>query len=226
MAGIWERASLILRSKLNNWMDGLEKPDEVIEQVIVDASTDYARCKLEAKPVLANEKKAKEDLAEYKKELQKWNNIAEKAVKAGQDDHATRALENVEKYENKVATQEERVKQAVKQADAVRTKLNNMAEQIEELKSRAADVKADMANANSAKATAKMSGKIGSSAFDQFDRLAEKAARERREAEALDEFEDNPAVSADAELERLYGGASTTTVSDRLAALKEKLGKD
>lgn len=225
MAGIWERASLILRSKFNNWMDGLERPDEVIDQVIIDASTDYARCKKESATVLANEDKAKEDLIEYKKELEKWNAIAEKAVRAGQDDHATRALENVEKYENKIATQEERVKQAVKQADAARAKLNNMAEQIEELKSRAADVKADMANANSAKVTAKMSGKIGSSAFDQFDRLAEKAARERREAEALNAFDEDPVGSSDAELEKLYGGVSTSTVSDRLAALKEKMGK-
>lgn len=228
MATLFDRISLIVRSKTSALVEKFEDPAEVIDQVIVDAKKDYSKCKAESGPVLANEKKAKETLQEYRDAVDKWNRIAEAAVMDGGKDadaDATRALENAAEYEAKVVAQEKRYEEARKDADALRKKLNDMAEQIREMEAKSAEIKADMANAKAAETTAKVSGKIGSNSFAEFDRLAEKAANRRREAEALNEFDDNPAESADRDLEAKYSGAGTSPVSDSLAELKNRLGK-
>lgn len=226
MASLFERMSLIVRSNINELMDKFEDPAAVIDQVVLDAKKDYAKCKKDSAQVLANERKTQDDLDECNQNIKKWNTIAEKAVMAGDDGDATRALENAAEWEGKLPSYQERANQAKAQADALRKKLNDMAEQIKDMESKSADIKADMANAKAAKTTARVSGKIGSSAFDQFDRLAEKAASQRREAEAMAEFEDDPVGASDRDLEKKYAGAGTSPVSDRLAALKAKMGKE
>ena len=77
-----------------------------------------------------------------------------------------------------------------------------------------------------AKVTEKVSKvKVNDSAFKTFDRLAEKAEKERMAAETLEEFEDKKHEDKNEDLAKKYSTAKGPDVSDRLAALKAKVGQ-
>ena len=106
----------------------------------------------------------------------------------------------------------------------MRTKLNDMAQDINDMKAKASEIKADLANAEASKAVAKVQkASGGESAFNRFDKLAEKAERERAEAEAMAGlYKPIPDVGDDV-LNRY--GTGSGAAADKLAALKAKLGK-
>lgn len=224
MANLFQRISLICRSKASALMDMLEDPAEVIDQTIIDAKKEYAEQLKNASEVFYNEKKVKDDLQELVDEKDKYNTIAERAVLAGNDGDATLALEHVAKVESQIKKQMDRVNLATKSADALRAKLDNFKEQIENMEGKAADIKADMANAKAAKASSKVQDHISESAFAAFDRLAERAEKERMEAEALNEYVESSTTSAEQDLEVKYSADSSADVATRLAELKAKLG--
>lgn len=221
--GLWDRIAFITRSKANALMDSLEDPQEAINQTIADASVEYAKVKAAAAKVIAGETSAKNTLAEYEKKHTQYEKAAENAVLAGDDASAEIALEKAAEYEALIADWEERVKTAVSDADAMRRKLNDMAQDINEMKARANEIKADFANAEAAKSVSKVQKVSSENAFSRFDKLAERATNERAEAEALSSLE-KPLPDSGEDVLRKYGTASSSA-SERLAELKARLGK-
>ena len=221
--GLWDRIAFITRSKANALMDSLEDPQEAINQTIADASVEYAKVKAAAAKVIAGETSAKNTLAEYEKKHTQYEKAAENAVLAGDDASAEIALEKAAEYEALIADWEERVKTAVSDADAMRRKLNDMAQDINEMKARANEIKADFVNAEAAKSVSKVQKVSSENAFSRFGKLAERAANERAEAEALSSLE-KPLPDSGEDVLRKYGTASSSA-SERLAELKARLGK-
>ena len=224
MANLFSRISLICRSKVNSLIDQFENPAEVIDQTIIDAKKEYAEQVRQSAEVFYNEKKVKKDLDELIAERDKYNRIAERAVLAGNDDDATLALTQVGKLESKIKSQEERLTVAQNSADALRTKLDTLKAQIENMESKAAEIKADMANAKAAEAASKVSGQINDSAFATFDRLQEKAEKERMKAESLNEYMDSQNNKAK-DLESKYSDGGNYDAAARLAELKARLNQ-
>ena len=213
--GLLDRIAFITRSKANALMDSLEDPREAINQTIADASVEYAKVKAAAAKVIAGETSAKNTLEEYEKKHAQYEKAAENAVLAGDDASAEIALEKAAEYEALIADWTERVKTAVADADAMRRKLNDMA--------RDNEIKADFANAEAAKSVSKVQKVSSENAFSRFDKLAERAANERAEAEALSSLE-KPLPDSGEDVLKKYGTASSSA-SERLAELKARLGK-
>lgn len=223
MASLASRISLIVRSKANVLIDSLEDPSEVVDQTIVDAKKEYAELLRQSSDVFVNKKKCLEEKEDIENEIAQFNTIAEKAVKAGNDDDATQALIHVAELEEKKERAEQRYEKASAAAENLRKKLTEMSKNIRAMEQRAAEIKADMATAKVTEKVAKV--KVDDSAFKTFDRLAEKAEKERMSAEVMDEFADNAAKDENADLAKKYGKTSDPDVSERLAALKAKLDK-
>lgn len=184
---------------------------------------EYAELLRQSSDVFVNEKKCLEEKEDIENEIAQFNTIAEKAVKAGNDDDATQALIHVAELEEKKERAEQRYEKASAAAENLRKKLTEMSKNIRAMEQRAAEIKADMATAKVTEKVAKV--KVDDSAFKTFDRLAEKAEKERMSAEVMDEFADNAAKDENADLAKKYGKTSDPDVSERLAALKAKLDK-
>ena len=167
------------------------------------------------------ETQAKNTLKEYEDKLAAYNKAAENAVLAGDDASATIALDKATEYETLVNTWKVKVANATKDADAMRNKLNGMARDINEMKAKASEIKADLANAEASKAVSKVQKVSGESAFSRFDKLAEKAERERAEAMAS---LDQPIPDAGDDVLNKYANGGGAT-SAKLAELKARLGK-
>lgn len=215
--GLFDRIAFITRSKANALLDDLEDPVQAINQTIEDATKEYAQVKAAAAQVIAGETRAKNTLREYEDKLAAYNKAAENAVLAGDDASATIALDKATEYETLVNTWRVIVANATKDADAMRNKLNDMARDINE-------IKADLANAEASKAVSKVQKVSGESAFSRFDKLAEKAERERAEAEAMASL-DQPIPDAGDDVLNRYANGGGGATSAKLAELKARLGK-
>ena len=128
-----------------------------------------------------------------------------------------------QEYETLVNTWKVKVANATKDADAMRNKLNGMARDINEMKAKASEIKADLANAEASKAVSRVQKVSGESAFSRFDKLAEKAERERAEAEAMASLDQPIPDAGDDVLNKYANGGGAT--SAKLAELKARLGK-
>lgn len=226
MATLFERISLICRSKANALLEKFENPAELIDQTIIDAKKEYAESVKASADVFAAEKKALADLQDLKKEKAQYDTVAERAVLAGNDDDARRALVKAGDLEARITNAENRYLIAHKNGDELRRKLTQLRDGIADMEQRAQEIKADMAIAETTKKTTKISGSVNDSAFATFDRLAEKAEKERMAAEALSEYEANAMKNEDEDLLKKYSANSAdASVEDKLAALKASLGK-
>lgn len=221
--GLFDRIAFITRSKANALLDDLEDPVQAINQTIEDATKEYAQVKAAAAQVIAGEIRTKNTLREYEDKLAAYNKAAENAVLAGDDASATIALDKATEYETLVNTWKVKVANATKDADAMRNKLNDMARDINEMKAKAGEIKADLANAEASKAVSRVQKVSGESAFSRFDKLAEKAERERAEAEAMASLDQPIPDAGDDVLNRYANGGGAT--SAKLAELKARLGK-
>lgn len=222
--GLFDRIAFITRSKANALLDDLEDPVQAINQTIEDATKEYAQVKAAAAQVIVGETRAKNTLREYENKLAAYNKAAENAVLAGDDASATIALDKATEYETLVNTWKVKVANATKDADAMRNKLNDMARDINEMKAKAGEIKADLANAEASKAVSKVQKISGESAFSRFDKLAEKAERERAEAEAMASL-DQPIPDAGDDVLNRYANGGGGATSAKLAELKARLGK-
>lgn len=222
--GLFDRIAFITRSKANALLDDLEDPVQAINQTIEDATKEYAQVKAAAAQVIVGETRAKNTLREYEDKLAAYNKAAENAVLAGDDASATIALDKATEYETLVNTWKVKVANATKDADAMRNKLNDMARDINEMKAKAGEIKADLANAEASKAVSKVQKISGESAFSRFDKLAEKAERERAEAEAMASL-DQPIPDAGDDVLNRYANGGGGATSAKLAELKARLGK-
>ncbi len=227
MATIFERISLICRSKVNSLLDRFEDPEKLVNQTIIDAKKEYAESLKAATEVFAAEKKALEDLKEVKSEKAQFELVAERAVAAGNDDDARAALTKASELETRVSKADARYLTMRKNADDLRRKLRELKDGIEGMEAKAEEIKADLAIADATRKTSKISGEISTNAFEAFDRMAEKAEKERLTAEAMADYESSELKDEDDELLKKYAASpSDPTVEDRLKELKAKLGKE
>ncbi len=224
MAGIFERATTIIKSNVNELLEKFEDPEKMIDQTIIDATNEYAKAKEQALTTLASEKT---ELKKYQQDLEeadKWHNIAAKALKAGNEEDARSALENEQSARAKADAQKVSYEATKEAADTVRAKMTEMETQINQMKDKADEIKAVSAAAKATESASKVKDmKINDSAFSTFSRMEEKAHKELAKAQAREELNEDHIGKAKQDLEEKYGGGSVS-VDDALASLKAELG--
>lgn len=223
MAGIFDRIGMIVKSNLNELLDKFEDPEKIIDQTIIDAVQEYGSMKKAALDVLANETLTKKQLDELKKEAETWHSIAVKALTAGNEADAKKALEKENDCQTRAASQESAYEAARQAADTVRGKLRQMEDEINDMKQKAAQIKAKAVTARVTKKAAELTSRdTDRGAFDAFARMEEKADRELARAQASEALS---AGSEEAEdLMKKYGGASPSDADLALEKLKAELG--
>ena len=175
MAGIFDRIGMIVKSNLNELLDKFEDPEKIIDQTIIDAVQEYGNMKKTALDVLANETLTKKQLDELKKEAETWHSIAVKALTAGNEADAKKALEKENDCQTRAASQEAAYEAARQAADTVRGKLRQMEGEINDMKQKAAQIKAKAVTAKVTKKAAELTSRdTDRGAFDAFARMEEK----------------------------------------------------
>ncbi len=222
MPGIFERATTIIKSNVNDLLNNFEDPEKMINQTIIDATNEYAKAKDDSMDTLAKEKTAKKKLDDLNAEADKWHGIAAKALQAGNEDDAKSALANEQDARAKADAQQTSYEATKQAADTCRAKLAEMEDQINQMKDKADQIKATSAAAKATKAANSVKDiKFSDNTESTFNRMEEKANQELAKAQAEDEMSTSHVDDSKKDLEAKYATKST---DQALEDLKKELG--
>jgi phage shock protein A len=222
--GIFSRLGTLIKSNINDLIAKAEDPEKMLNQVLLEMQQQLVEAKKAVAVAIADEKKLHK---QYNAELDKskeWERKAMVAVRAGDDNLARQALVRKQEHENisgQFQTQWVQQKQAVdKLKDALRL-LNN---KIEEDKRKKNILVARKKRAEAQHQIAStMQGLGDTSAFDTFERMAERINMLEAEAEAGAELAGElTGDNLESKFLALESGAGSA--EDDLAELKAKMG--
>ena len=220
--GIFSRLKTVISSNVNDLISKAEKPEKMLNQLIIDMQEQLLESKKAVAMAIADEKKLERELANQEAQAQEWEKKAMLAVRAGKDDLAREALLRKQEYDN--ASSEYR-----KQWEAQKESVEKLKESLRELQNKIEEAQRKknllIARAKRAEAQQKIQNTISSvsgnrSAFDAFDRMAQKVDQMEAQADAAKELED---LSNNASLERRFAELEKSDASADL--LLEELKK-
>jgi phage shock protein A len=222
--GIFSRLGTLIKSNINDLITKAEDPEKMLGQVLLEMQQQLVEAKKAVAVAIADEKKLQKQYASETDKAKEWERKAMVAVRAGDDGLARQALARKQEHET-IATQFQQQwvqqKQAVeKLKDALRL-LNNKIEEAKRKKNiliarkKRAEAQQQIANT--------MQGLGDTSAFDTFDRMAERIQLMEAEAEAGAELAGE--LSGDTlESKFLQLETSGQNDDDALSELKAKMG--
>ncbi len=216
--GILGRLSSLIKSNVNDVIDGMQDPAKEIDQMVRDMEDSARQAKSEVAGCLAEEKRIAKRIEALVAEAKTWEDHATRAVQAGDDALAKEALrrkaeKDAERLEAEKSLQEQKV-----QVDQLTVGLKALEARVKEVKLRQGTLR-ERARANKGKSAVSTK----TSAFDDFDRMSSKIDAVEAEAGIDDVLAGRTPESAAAE-RKLREMGEQSTVDDALAALKKKLG--
>ena len=216
----------MIKSNINDLISRAEDPEKMLNQIIIDMRDQLAKAKREVAGAIADERKLKRQVTEAHKARQAWEKRAMLAVQQGRDDLAKQALVRQQEHAEEAAQLDQTWQAQAAETDSLKNSLRQLNEKIEEAKR-----KRNLLIAKQKRAQAQrrihdtMSGLSDTSAFDAFNRMAEKI--EETERQNLAQAEVTEALTGDtleSEFLRLESGSESVVVDDQLLALKAKMG--
>lgn len=188
---IFKQIQDIISANLNDMIENLENPEQMLRQAIREMEDAIHRVKPDVAGAMANERTIGKELAANESQSQIWQNRAVAALEAGDEQLARKALGRKLEYEKVVAALTDQVAAAKKasqmlkrQLDAMEAKLSDAQRRLCTLiaRSRAADIRCQMAKFDT------RAHLDEENAFAKFDRLKRKVERAEAEAEAMAEL--------------------------------------
>ena len=225
--GIFTKLSTVIKSNINDLISRAENPEKMLNQIILDMRDQLAKAKREVAAAIADERKLKSQLDADVKQARDWQHRAMLAVKEGRDDLAKQALIRQKEHTERAQVLQSTWNSHSSETEKLKGSLRQLNDKIEEAKR-----KRNLLVAKQKRAVAQrrihetMSGLSDTSAFEAFNRMADKIEDEERKT--LAHAEVTEAISGDTletEFLRLEsGGAGGADVEDLLLALKAEMG--
>ncbi len=225
--GIFQKLSLLIRSNINDAIAKAENPEKVLNQLIADMREQLARAKQEVAVAIADERKLKAQGEEERKQAADWEHRAVLAVREGRDDLAKQALMRQQEHAARAATLEETWQKQADETEKVKASLRQLNDKIEEAKRKKNLLVAKQKRAQAQKRIHQtMTGLNDRSAFEAFERVAERIEESEMRILAADEVTESLAGDTlEREFKQLESGTDEdASVEARLDALKEQLG--
>lgn len=235
-----DRLSNLLRSNLNSAIDSVSDPGKEIDLLIEEMDDEAKRARLALRDQIVQEKLGQKRVEEAFRNVTRWQEHAERAAVAGDDDlarEALRRLDDAEKtldsLERALSEQSQAVQRLTRQLHDNDRKLSDIRSRKETLKARARTAKNSLGDGN---------------AFSRFDQLVSQIEQNEHQAEAMADMAADPLLqTGDGQRERdlqteekfrrlgetgpdgaggeqrLLGGE--TEMDARLRALKARVGR-
>src|ERR671926_38021 len=221
--GIFDRLSTMLRSNINDLISRAENPEKMLNQLILDMKTQLAKAKQQVASAIADERKLQSDVDAMKKQAEDWERRAMMAVQEGRDDMAKQALGRYNEHLQGAQQLRETWLKHKSETDALKLSLRQLNDKIEEAKRKKNIL---VARAKRAEAQQRiqetMSGMSDRSAFEPYERKAEK--NEGTERRALAAAELNEEVSGDRLLRQFEALEYKGSSDQQLLDLKTRMG--
>lgn len=221
--GIFKRISDIISANLNELTESFEDPEKMLKQAIREMETSINEVTEQTAKAMANEKTLTRELDRNRQQAGEWKDRATKAVDAGDDDLARRALARKKEHEKLVAALEDQLEAAREASGVLKRQLDAMKAKLSEAKRNHATLAARKRAADFRKRVdaqvAGVSTDVETDAFAKFERLKSKVEQAEAEAEAMAELRRSQPVGT-APLDEPFD--SDLDVDAELAELKRK----
>ena len=224
--GIFTKLSTLIKSNINDLISRAENPEKMLNQIIVDMRDQLAKAKREVAAAIADERKLKSQLEDEVKQSRDWEHRAMLAVKEGRDDLAKQALVRQQEHAERALVLQQTWEAQARETESLKGSLRQLNDKIEEAKRKRNLLIAKQKRAQAQRRIHEtMSGLSDTSAFEAFNRMADKIEDQERRAVAHAEVSE--ALGGDTletEFLHLEAGDGGADVEDKLAALKQQMG--
>lgn len=219
------RFSDIISANVNAVIDRMEDPEKMIDQYLRDMMEDLAEVKQNTAGVMAEETRSKREVDRNEAEVNKYAELAKKALEAGSEDDARIFLSKKQEIESVGAGLATSYASAHENAVKMRQMHDKLAKDIETLRQRRSMIKGKLSVAKAQEKLNDVSDNVtrSESAMGSFKRMEDKANRMLDEANAMSELNSEPVDSAKA-LEEKYASQTSAAVEDELERMKKDLG--
>ena len=223
MSGLFNRLSRVFKGKAHQGVDMLEDAtfETTLKQTIRDMETELNQVIKASAEAMSNHNRL---VAEYEKNQESamdWKQKAVKALEAGNEPLAKKALAKKGECDRLAKSMERSVADAAEVRTKLKTQVDMLRNKIAEAKRTSATLIARKNAASAQKKVAKALAGIseGDNAFQSLQRFEETVAREEAIAKAYDDMAD----TEDAELKKAFEELDMTDVDADLEALKAEL---
>ena len=177
--GILDRFSTIVKANINALLDKAEDPSKMIDQYLTELMESLAEVKKETAGVMAEESRTRAKVEANRAEVQKYADLAKKALQAGNDGDARVFIAKKQQLETAGQGLTEAYDVARGNAEKMRQMHDKLVGDIEELKRRRETIKAKVAVAKTQSKLNEFSSgsEKAADAISAFERMEEKADR-------------------------------------------------
>jgi phage shock protein A len=213
------RLSTLIKSNVNDLIDGMQDPGKEIDQMVRDMEDSTREARTEVARCMAEERRLRNRIDALASEAATWEDRAAGAVRAGDDGLAREALAR------KASTETERA-QTNKALQEQSVYVEQLTVGLKALEARVKDVKLRQGTLREKARASKRGSSLaggGTSAFDDFERMSSRIDAVEAEASLTDELSGQSAATLETDRKLKELGARGT-VDDALAELKKKLG--
>jgi phage shock protein A len=227
--GIFDRAKRAISSNVNSMIDKAEDPRKLVELTLEEMKEQLERGRQDVVAAVGAEKQLRKKCDELKASVERWEQRAVLAVKAGDDPLAREALKQKGRIAEELAATEKHREAALAQAFKMRDDLKQMEKKHAELAAKKGTIAAKAEIAKAGGGAENLGATGGSNAFETFRKMEEKIDNDDAEAAAYRELHEDEIK--DAELESKFrklevdskGTGAAAEVDDELAALKKRV---
>ena len=221
--GMFSRLAQLIKSNLNDLISKSEDPEKMLNQVVLDMTTQLTEAKKQVAASIADEKRLAKQFEQEAANATEWERRAMMALRAGNEELAKEALARKREHDQLSATFKDQWGKQKAAVEQLKKALRMLNDKIEEAKRKKNVLIARKKRAEAQKAIQEtMSGLKDQSAFETFERMAGKIDQLEAEAEAQTELSEE--YSGDVLASQFANLEKTAGADDDLMALKRKMG--
>ncbi|WP_055667293.1 PspA/IM30 family protein [Desnuesiella massiliensis] len=211
--GIFNRISNMFRAKVNDTLDNMENPVELLDQKIRDMEESLNKAKLSSAQILGNVHEIEKKMEASIKESKEFDEKVRFAMGKGNEELAKKALEKKLEADKKHESLKASYEEASKKAEVIKKNLRDLEEEIEKTRNYRDEAAARYNNAEASKKVNEILANVQTSNnrinIDDIERKIQKkeamaeGLEDLRTDNSLDkEFEKLKELDLDAELEK------------------------
>jgi len=222
---IFSRGSRVAKGQVNRGMDALEDAtfESTLKQSVKDMKEELNKVVRASADAMSNTNRLEAEFNKYNQQTQDWYKRAKKALEAGNEDLAKKALAKKQESESQVESLRPGVEKAQQTTDMLKKQITDLRRKIQEAERMSGTL---IARKNAAKAQKKVAQALagvgeGDNAFAAIKSMEESVARDEAAAKAYETL----SVDDDSDLAKEFEALDATPVDADLEKLKQELGK-
>jgi phage shock protein A len=195
---VFKRISNMFRAKVNNALDEVENPVELLDQKIRDMEESLSKAKLSSAQILGNVHEIRMKMESAQKEAVEYDEKVKLAISKGNEELAKKALQKKLDAERSYETLSKSYEEASKKAEGIKGKLKELDEEIQKTRTYRDEAAARYNNAEASKKVNEILANVDTSTNKiNIDDIERKIQRKEAIAEGLGELKKDTSFEDD-----------------------------